>query len=928
MALVLKPANRALFQAFGATVAAGFIANAASAQEVAPVKIEKIEVTGSSIKRSVNSEGALPVEILKVESLRNQGVTTVEEAIDRLSSNQNMLGTSQSVGGTNGGQVQADLRGIGSSKTLVLLNGRRIANFALDGSSVDLNAIPLAAIERIEVLKDGASAIYGTDAVGGVINFITKSHFKGISLDVGYNQPEGASGSGRNYNATISGGFGSLSENRFNIFGVFNYRKQDTLPAANRDYASTGFRPELAFKSSGTTFPANYSQTAIVGPDGKTVLAPGTSANPTNPGCNMPNSFLDSTYPTTCRYDYARAVDLFPKTEQYNGILRGSVLLDGGHILTGEYTYAENNLWSQMAPTPLAGLSMTNANPYFPGNGRYPAAATLRSNDPVSLGWRTESAGMRTEASSSISQRMLLELKGTIFDWDYNTGLSYNRSEVETSFVRGYLDYGKIQAGLDGAMLNGQQVYLNPFGAPTAAEQAYIDSAQITGTTKTAIGETTEWDFKASRDIYELAGGAVGLAFGGSLRHEKYSTDVHHDVTDQAYGSGLSNVMGVSGDRNVEAIFAEVIAPITNKLEARLAARYDYYEGVGGTFNPKIGVRYQPIRQMLIRGSANTGFRAPTLYETNQPGYQTLSGNTHDDPVLCPGGKPVAAANPNVSCGQQVLDRNSGSQTLKPEKSKAFSLGIVVEPVRNMTASLDYWNIRLKDRIGYFPEEAIMDNPQEYASRIVRCGQLTPEQIAASVDMRAQCSGAGPGNDPIAYLDTGYANLGGTNTQGFDVAFNYLLPAGDVGRFSFTFDGTYVAKYEYQRKEGGAWIEKVGRYSDNGPIMRWQHLAAIDWIYGAFTTSLVNRYKSGYEDQNSGFAPGSQYFNKVKPYSVLDVALTWIGIKGLTLTGGIKNITNEKPPFSNQNSTFQVGYDPRIADPFGRTYFARAAYKF
>ncbi len=916
MAFVLRPVNRALLQAFGVSLTMGFVAQAALAQESSG-KVEKIEVTGSSIKRSINAEGALPVEILKVETLKSQGITTVEEAIGRLASNQSLLGASAAVGATTGGQASANLRGIGSNKTLVLLNGRRVANFALDGGSVDLSAIPLAAIDRIEVLKDGASAIYGTDAVGGVINFITKSNFKGLALDAEYNQPEADGGAGRNYAGSVTAGYGSLNENGFNIFGVVNFRRQDTLHAENRDYAATGYRPELGYRSSGTTYPSNYTQPAT-----------GIAANPTYPNCNLPNSFaVPGSKTPTCRYDYVRVVDLFPRTEQTNGILRGSALLGGGHTLTGEYTFAENKQWSEVAPSPLAGLKMTNASPYFPGKGIVPGAQGMNASD-ISLGWRVVPAGVRGNASDSRAQRMLLELKGSVFDWDYNTGIAYNRSKVDTAFYSGYLNYDKIQRGLLGTAQNGRNIYLNPFGAPTASEQAYIDSAQIKGTTQTAVGETTEWDFKATRDLFELSGGAVGFAFGTSLRNEKYSSDVNHDVTDQAFGSGLSGVQSVAGKRNVEAVFAELIAPITNKLEAQLALRYDHYEGVGGTVNPKLGVRYQPIRQVLFRASANTGFRAPTLYEINQPGYLTNSANSFDDPKLCPGGKPLPGVDPSVSCGSQVLNRFAGNQNLKPEKSKAFSFGFVVEPVKNMTASLDYWNIRLKDSISSFPEEAIIADPLKYASRITRCSQLAPAQIAGSVDLQGHCSGAGPGNDPIAYLNTAFANLGGTNTQGLDLSFNYALPTADLGRFSFSLDGSYVIKYEYQREEGGPWVQNAGAYSDAGPILRWQHVASLDWSYASFTTSLINRFKSGYTDQNSGLEATNPYYNKVKAYSVVDTVLTYRGLKNLTLTGGIKNIANTPPPFSNQVASFQVGYDPRIADPFGRTYFIRGAYKF
>lgn len=156
---------------------------------------------------------------------------------------------------------------------------------------------------------------------------------------------------------------------------------------------------------------------------------------------------------------------------------------------------------------------------------------------------------------------------------------------------------------------------------------------------------------------------------------------------------------------------------------------------------------------------------------------------------------------------------------------------------------------------------------------------------------------------------------------------NYVLPT-SVGRFTFSLDGTYIIGYDYQREAGGEWIKNAGVYADSSPVPRWQHVVNLSWANGPYLTTLTDRYKSGYKDKNENAGIDPEYYQDVKAYSVFDVALTYTGIKGLTLTGGIKNIANEKPPFSNQDDTFQVGYDARIADPLGRQYFLRAGYKF
>ena len=876
-------------------------------------KVERIEVTGSSIKRSIAAEGALPVEVISADSIKQKGIATVEAALQLVSANQTTLGASQAIGSTTGGQSSANLRGLGANKTLVLLNGRRIANFALDGGSVDLNAIPMAAIERIEVLKDGASAIYGTDAVGGVINFITKNDYTGVNVEASYSAPE-AKGGGRTTSATVSGGYGKLNDNGFNVFAALNHTKSDALESKDRDFASTGYRADLGYRSSGTTFPGNWSQGSLQG-------------NPTYPDCNLPSSFsIPGSKNHTCRYDTSNRIELVPETEQTNLLMRGIYKLGENHTASLEYSWAKNEATGAVAETPLTGLKMTSSNPYYPGAGITPGATGLDSSKAVSVGWRMVPAGRRMDASDSNAHRLIAEFKGLLFNWDYNVGVSYAKSDVTTSFVDGYVDLSKIQAGINGVDFNGKKIYLNPFGAATADEAAYIASAKIKGTTQTAKGETFGVDAKITRDLFDLPGGAAGFALGVDFRKEKYSTIINHAVTDNAASSGISGAEDVSGDRKVSAVFTELVLPITKKLEAQLAARYDDYEGVGGSFNPKVGLRYQPIKQVMFRGSYTTGFRAPTLYDLNQPNALTYTSGSFNDPVLCPGGNGIPGSDAGRDCDMQFLRQYGGNKNLKPEKSTSFSFGVVFEPVKNFTTSIDYWNIELKDAISSLDPSSIFNNTAKYGSRIVRCSQLTPAQLASN-DLASICGGVSPGIDPIAYVSNTLENLGGVKTSGLDLGINYALPTG-VGRFTFTLDGTYILKYDYQREPDGEWIKNAGVYADSSPVLRWQHVASVSWAKGPYLTTLTNRFKSGYEDKNANAGVDPEYYQRVKAYSVLDLALTYSGVKNLSVTAGIKNLENKNPSFSNQDDTFQVGYDPRISDPYGRQYYLRAGYKF
>ena len=250
----------------------------ASSPALAQQTFERVEITGSSIKR-IDGETSLPVTVIKVEELTRQGVTTAEQAISRIAANQSTFGSYSAIGGTTGGKSEADLRGLGgptntnANKTLVLLNGRRLANHAFDAAAVDLNAIPLNAIDRIEILRDGASAIYGTDAIGGVINFILKRDFTGFELAASTQIPEGKGG-GDTQRITATAGFGTLAQNRFNLLASLDWRKQTVLEAKDRKFSETGIiRGDVVGGTSGTSFPGDLG-----------------GYEPSLPNCNPPSS--------------------------------------------------------------------------------------------------------------------------------------------------------------------------------------------------------------------------------------------------------------------------------------------------------------------------------------------------------------------------------------------------------------------------------------------------------------------------------------------------------------------------------------------------------------------------------------------------------------------------------------------------------------
>jgi iron complex outermembrane receptor protein len=261
-----------------------------------------------------------------------------------------------------------------------------------------------------------------------------------------------------------------------------------------------------------------------------------------------------------------------------------------------------------------------------------------------------------------------------------------------------------------------------------------------------------------------------------------------------------------------------------------------------------------------------------------------------------------------------------GNPALKPEKSKTFTFGVAFEPVKNLTASVDYWNIHMTDSISAFPEQAIFADPAKYASRYMRCNQLSAD-VQLNLD---RCANEWANSNALGYVIGLTDNLGDVKTDGLDFAAGYGFTSG-ASRFNLNWEATYVRSYEYQHTRDDAFIQNVGKYMDSSPVLRWVHNFGANWKTGDFLTTVNVSYKSGYTDQNQ---VDPQYFNEVKSYTVTDVAVTWSGIKHTKLTFGVKNLFDVNPPFSNQGTTFQKGYDPRLTDAAGRTLLVRANVSF
>jgi iron complex outermembrane recepter protein len=857
-------------------------------------KVEKIEVTGSSIKR-IEGETALPVQVITREEIVRGGSTTAAELLTKISANAAALTDGASFSDIAGqrGFSGANLRGIGVSSTLILLNGRRVANFASPGSAsgVDLNSIPSAALDRVEVLKDGASAVYGTDAISGVINFITRREYQGIDLSA-YASDTEHGGAGKTI-LTVSGGFGDINKDRFNIFGVLDYQDNKTLRSGQRDWIKGSYQPDINLDvASSNTNPANYRRTTASGG------ATGPRINPSAPNCNPPatlysaGSFVGA---RACYYDYMQDTEIFPASERLSFLGRTNYALNDVTTLFAEALYSETQTTYRISP-----LTVTNLN--YPANGRYYPTASAAANNitgPLRLNWRLSEAGGRTNEVEAQTSRVVAGIKGLAGGWDYDAALNFSKSSVIDAYVDGYVKTSLF----DAAFLTGN---INPFGPSDAAGLNLLNSTKIRDNARDSEGTTSSFDVKASRPLFAMGGGDAALAVGLEARREKLDFAPSELLrTGQIRGDGAASAF--SGSRNVAALFGEMSLPVTRELELQLALRHDNYNDVGSTTNPKVGLRWTPTKNTLVRASYGTGFRAPALSDLYTPVRLGQTNGIYNDLLGCiKKGTIDNTDNPDY-CGIQPDKLRGGNPDLKPEKSKQFSLGLVFEPTRFASVSLDYWRVEKRDVITY-SEGAFFENPVFYSNFITR----------------APADPSLPGIPGyIESIDARPRNTASLDTSGIDVGFDIKLPATSFGRFGIGFNGTYVI--DYKTGGGGSFVDGVGKFSNDQVVQRWRHLATFNYDNGPWAATLTQTYYLGYRDQNP--LPNGQP-RRVGSYELWDLSGSWAVTKELKIRLGVKNLFDRNPPVSNQIYSFLAGYDPNYTDPRGRLFFGSVSYSF
>ncbi len=928
---------------------------------------QRIVITGSSIKR-IAAEGALPIQVISAAELERQGITNAEQVVMELTTNgnglDNLASNADVVGGAqrgNNGATSANLRGQGSNATLILLNGRRVAAHGLNGGVVDLNQIPMAAIERIEVLKDGASSTYGTDAIGGVINFILRTNFRGglIRGTADITQDSG----GNIFSGSVVGGVGDLDSDGFNILGVLGVRENKALRGDQRDFVNT-FQPNrgLSVDTRGTPF-------ATLFPLAGTLFAnnaafpniPGTTQGafgglnildlPGQPGCgsipsmapydellwNTPSAGL------ACAWDTGRAAVLQQPVTSTSLVLRGT-LKAGEHLLAAEVTASRTesakrfshlqltpNTTTQQLRYPRNSASQASYDAVFNAlqasfPGRYTEA---QRGQPLSYRWRCIECGPREIETEADTQRLALTAEGPLFaGWDYRAGVLQAKSEAKFTLGGGYYYRGTTATGAsDGgpgiipALNSGRiNIFLFPGQTQGADGLAALEEASARGVVLYGGEFTmTQTDVSASGPVFKLPAGDVMAAVGVDFRTEKYEFNGDERAAAAqrviiAAPFDQANILS-GAKRDVKAVYAEVLVPVVKGAELTFSVRRDEYDGFGATTNPKVSGLWKPTSELLFRGSYSTGFRVPTFNQLFNGSAESLfTGTTLVDPLTCPGGRPNT-----TDPGCAFIDRganiiNGGKPDLRPEEAEMKSVGFIWEPMPQFSFGMDWWSIERTGTIQILSLTQLIDNYRFFPERFLRdsTGRLT------AVDQR-------------------WVNAGSSQTEGLE--FNARAGFDAAGaRWTAALDGTYLLKKRSRVVPGVPYgPSEVGQFSFAGDLgLRWKHNASLTYRRGDWSATISQLYRGRYNDQVLlGVAAGRvnppDRQIKVQPYETFNLSATYSGIKNLTLTGVVKNIFNEDPPFAiTYDSNFGSGssWEPRVADPRGRAFVLTAQYRF
>jgi iron complex outermembrane recepter protein len=903
---------------------------------------QRIEITGSAIRR-IAAEGALPVQVLKQEDIARSGATSVTDLLQRLPAIQGGFGESSAVG-SGSAFNGVSIHNIGEQRTLVLLNGRRLAmyggqSFTGFGAAIDLNSLPVSAIERVEILTDGASALYGADAIAGVVNFITKRDIQGGDVTLGYSAPKGGAKEKR-----VSGtfGFGSLGTDGFNGIVTLSHDERTKLDAKSRGFGATG---KVFFTEGGNNYrKQQFSRSPIpanVTDDQGQLVSPYLLTNG-----NCPDKTFRVTEPQTdddgvptglvddyCGFDFVGELEIFPVRKRDSAMFSLNKRF-GNHDLFLDGVYSKSSLTSRIAPVP-GGISIPAGSPL---HDQY--LLPLGITETTTANYRLYDLGKRTNAETNKFLDLAVGAKGTFGSVDYNASLSHSKSDSKTS-IGGYpgaLAVGRLRSsGL-----------LDPFVGPgqqSAAGQEAINATAYAGYWDGGVSTLDSVQLRGTTELGKLGGGPMALAAGVNYGKEKFQSKpslfaqgkladpvagtlcdpLSADpllACDQRFGDESATV-AYSADRKTAGVFGELLLPVTKTLELTGSVRFDKYNDFGNATTAKGSFKFQPTRELLLRGSVGTGFHAPTVPQVNavlQP-FGVTNGN-----YTCSGGLQAVATSLGAQCqpGNAQYDvLRGGNQDLKPEKSKQATLGMRFEPSAAFSAGVDLWHVAIRDAFGQLPEAEVFANPGAFS------GSWGTKRDT------------GTGVTYLAFIGSNN-NLGRSYSTGLDFDIVGRTKVDGFGDVTSQLAWTYMIREVSQTQKDGPFYSAIGNFAELDSVtFRWRGKWTNTVKTGNWAHTVAMNFQSGYKDAETDAERLDAAGNvvsvdnlrlNVPAYFTFDWQTVWSLNKNWQFTVGALNITNERPPLaistSGANRGQQFGFDDRYYDSRGRIWYANASFRF
>ena len=906
--------TRLVAAALGVTGTATLTGEATAQQPV----LEEVIVTGSAIRR-IDLDQALPVTVLTAAEIQSTGVTNLNELIEKLPFMQNMTVAADSVGGGGGGIRTANLRGIGEQYTLSLLNGHRMSP-ATSGSTIDLSSIPLAAVERVEILKDGASALYGSDAIAGVANFILKDSVEGITVSSRVDEPQ--AGGGQSFTVDAVGGFGDLDADGYSLVLAYSSEDQDALAAADRAFAETGF---VTFSEGGRDYYfENSSANAIPGNALVYTEGYGRLLRFFNPDrAQNADVCAPQTTPSgeSCRFDYTSTLQILPEHERDSVFANGRVRFSDN--LTGFATvlYTENEQIARIAPYPTGEVPL----PFDSDLVRSEVLPHLTPDELAEAGavtgtWRALPGGNRTTAHDIHTTNATFGFEGNRSDVAYDVAMTYASMTSPADFLTGWLIRDTFVDLVSSGRIN---IFANQaefMDGDALAPAVYSGNWRATDTTMYAFNAT------ASMPVFELGGGDAMLAVGADWRETEYEHTLSK-ANAEAMLLFLTTGTPYRMERAQYGLFAELLLPAADRLELTASLRYDDVDAVNDGLNGrslgsddhdltyKLAAMVDAGDSVALRASFGTGFKAPSMRQIGQP--RSEAGVTSGD-YVCPfgPGDPLA---PLCRPGEaQYTVFREGYADLSFETSEQWTVGVVLTPWEDFDATIDYWSIELENLVSSLTEAQIFDDPVTYRHLFT-----TKTNLATGLDELA--------------IVRAFVNVGRKSNEGIDLAVNKGFDLGQA-YLRLGVSGTWMGE-SVSSLTGSS----LGRFGEDGEVVFERLMVASATVeHGNFAHNLRINYRSAYDDQMQtveilgtgavlGRGPSTQIQLEVSAQHILDYQLRYSALgERLGLTVGINNLTDEAPPLSlrDQGTGHQVGWDPRYSDAYGRTVYLGAEYTF